>query len=182
MKKVILFFADGTEEVEALTAVDILRRAGAEVTVAGLGGVERTGAHGITVKTDVAAEELCGSEAFDMVVLPGGMPGTTNLGASEKVRHFIIRAINEDKFIGAICAAPTILGGMGLLKNRSATCYPGMESGLGGALYTGGDVCRDGKIITGAGVGAAVEFSLALTEALFGFETAGKIRKSIVAD
>ena len=182
MKKVILFFADGTEEVEALTAVDILRRSGAEVTVAGLGGVERTGAHGITVKTDVAADELCGSEAFDMVVLPGGMPGTTNLGASEKVRNFIIRAVNEDKFIGAICAAPTIIGGMGLLKNRSATCYPGMESGLGGALYTGGDVCRDGKIITGGGGGAAVEFSLALTEAVFGFETAEKKKKSIVAD
>ena len=168
MKKVILFFADGTEEVEALTAVDILRRSGAEVTVAGLGGVERTGAHGITVKTDVAADELCGSEAFDMVVLPGGMPGTTNLGASEKVRNFIIRAVNEDKFIGAICAAPTILGGMGLLKNRSATCYPGMESGLGGALYTGGDVCRDGKIITGAGVGAAVGAGAAVTMALLG--------------
>lgn len=182
MKKVILFFADGTEEVEALTAVDILRRAGAEVTLCGVGGIEKTGAHGITVKADIAAEALDVDEEFDMVVLPGGMPGTTNLGASEKVKHFIIRAANEDKFIGAICAAPTILGGMGILENRSATCYPGMEGGLGGAVYTAGDVCRDGKIITGAGVGAAVEFSLALTEALFGFETAGKIRKSIVAD
>ena len=113
---------------------------------------------------------------------PGGMPGTKYLGASEKVRNFIIRAVNEDKFIAAICAAPTILGGMGLLQNKSATCYPGMESGLVGAIYTGGDVCRDGNIITGAGVGAAVEFALALTEALFGMDAAGKIRKSIVAD
>lgn len=182
MKKVILFFAEGTEEVEALTPADILRRAGAEVTICGVGGVMRTGAHGITVKADIAETELADATDFDMVVLPGGMPGTKYLGKSEKVLHFIRRAVNEDKFIAAICAAPTILGGLGLLENRSATCYPGMESGLGGAVYTGGDVCRDGKIITGAGVGAAVEFALALTEALFGFETAGKIRKSIVAD
>lgn len=182
MKKVILFFAEGTEEVEALASVDILRRAGADVIVCGVGGEMRTGAHGITVKTDVTDADLSDGADFDMVVLPGGMPGTKYLGASEKVRNFIIRAVNEDKFIAAICAAPTILGGMGLLQNKSATCYPGMESGLVDAIYTGGDVCRDGNIITGAGVGAAVEFALALTEALFGMDTAGKIRKSIVAD
>ena len=183
MKKVILFFAEGTEEVEALASVDILRRAGADVIVCGVGGEMRTGAHGITVKTDVTDADLSDGADFDMVVLPGGMPGTRNLEAHAGLkRNCIIRAVNEDKFIAAICAAPTILGGMGLLQNKSATCYPGMESGLVGAIYTGGDVCRDGNIITGAGVGAAVEFALALTEALFGMDAAGKIRKSIVAD
>lgn len=182
MKKVLLFFANGTEEVEALTPVDLLRRAGAGVTVVGLSGKTQTGSHYISVNTDIAADELDTGAEFDMLVLPGGSLGTKNLGESEIVRGFIMRAVNEDKFLAAICAAPTILGKMGLLKGRKATCYPGLEKELTGALTPGKNVVCDGKIITGAGAGASVDFSLELICALYGADTAYKIKKSIVAE
>lgn len=182
MKKVIIFFADGTEEIEAVTPIDLLRRAGAEVTVVGLKGKTQTGSHGISVCTDISGEELGDNAEFDMLVLPGGSLGTKNLGESELVGNYIMRAVEEGKFIAAICAAPTILGGMGLLRGRKATCYPGLEGKLTGALTPGKKVVCDGKIITGAGAGASAEFSLALVYALFGEELAYKIKKNIVAD
>lgn len=182
MKKVLLFFANGTEEIEALTPVDLLRRAGAEVTVAGLSGRTQTGSRGISVNTDISAEELGSDAQFDMLVLPGGSLGTNNLGESELVKHYILRAVEEGRYLAAICAAPTILGEMGLLRGKKATCYPGLENKLIGALTPGKKVVCDGKIITGAGVGASVAFSLELIHALFGEEIASKIKKSIVAE
>ena len=186
MKKVLIFFADGTEEIEALTPVDLLRRAGAEVTIAGLGENNvNTGSHGISVITDCTVDKLDKNAEFDMIVLPGGMPGTKNLDASPAVDRFISRAVKENKFIAAICAAPTILGKRGILDGKRATCYPGMEDGLGKAIVQkardGYTVVTDGKIITAAGAGVATGFALALIRALYGAEIADKIENGIVA-
>lgn len=181
MKKVLLFFANGTEEVEALTPVDLLRRAGADVTVAGIGGETLVGSHGITVKADVNAENLSAVDKFDMIILPGGMPGTKNLDASAAVEKFL-QSVDEDTFLAAICAAPMILGKRGLLKGRRAVCYPGFESFLDGAILPEKKVCRDGRFITAVGAGAAMEFALMLVSALFGAEMADELRKSVLAD
>lgn len=181
MKKVILFFADGTEEIEALTAVDLLRRAGAHVTVAGVGGVERTGSHGIRVITDAAAETLDGAD-YDMAVVPGGMLGTKHLDASPAVDSVLAAVHKKGGFLCAICAAPMVLGRRGYLKGKQAVCYPGFESYLTGAALSEKKVCRDGNVITGAGAGVALDFALALVEALFGVEKAEELRRSVLAD
>ncbi len=180
MKKVLIFFANGTEEIEALTVVDILRRAGAEVTLAGVGGVTLTGSHAIRITADIAAEDLK-QFPYDMVVLPGGLPGTTHLDESEIVNRAIEAVDAANGYLAAICAAPLILGKRGYLVGKHATCYPGFESYLRGAKLSGAHVCVDGHIITGAGMGAAMEFSLALTEQLFGAEKAASLRKSVIA-
>lgn len=183
MKKVILFFADGTEEVEALTAVDLLRRAGAEVTLAGVGGKELTGSHGIRITADIAAEDI-DSFDFDMAVVPGGLPGTTHLDESAAVDKTLAEVHKNGGYLAAICAAPLVLGKRGYLKNKEAVCYPGFESYLTGAVKPcdGTRVCTDGKIITGAGAGVATEFALALIMALYGVEKANAIRSAILAD
>lgn len=180
MKKVLLFFADGAEEIEALTPVDLLRRAGIDVTVVGLLGKTQTGSHGISVNTDISLDELGENADFDMIVLPGGMKGMQNLDSSSTVGKYIASAMNGGKFVAAICAAPTILGRRGLLKGKRATCYPGMEGELYGA-ETGGKVVRDGNIITAAGAGVSVDFALCLISALEGEEASRKIKNSIVA-
>lgn len=179
MKKVLIFFANGTEEVEALTPLDYLRRAGAEVTLVGICGEYQTGSHGITVKTDATIDDIDEKTDFDMIVIPGGMPGTNNIESSEKVQSLITRAHNENKFIGAICAAPKILGARGLLKGKTATCYPGFEDQLDGAAVSENKAVKDGNIITGTGAGAANEFALMLISALYGTETAEKIGRSV---
>ena len=178
MKKVIVFFADGTEEIEALTVVDVLRRAGAEVTVAGVGSNTPTGSHGIRIEADVRERALSGD--FDMVVLPGGMPGAKNLEASACVDATLRRVAEAGGFLTAICAAPLVLGRRGYLRGKRAICYPGFESELKGAEIAGEKVCRDGNIITAAGPGAAMAFALALTEALFGAEKASALRSSML--
>ena len=179
MKKVIILFANGTEEVEALTPLDYLRRAGAQVTLVGVSGEYQTGSHNITVKTDVSLDALDDGVDFDMLVIPGGMPGTNHIEASEKAQALITRAVKENKFIGAICAAPKILGARGILKGKSATCYPGFEKFLAGATVKNEKAVRDGNIITATGAGAANEFALCLISALFGADTADKIASSV---
>lgn len=134
---VYVFLADGFEEVEALTPVDLLRRAGAEVRTVGVGSKNITGAHGITVACNMSEDEAAESikeapEALEMTVLPGGMPGTLNLGKSGTVSHFLDAAAECGAFIGAICAAPSVLGAKGLLRGRRAVCYPGFEDKLTG--------------------------------------------------
>ena len=183
MKKVILFFANGTEEVEALTAVDLLRRAGAELTVAGIGGKELTGSHGIRIIADVAAEEIASFD-YDMVVLPGGLPGTTHLDESPIVDRMLSEVHKNGGHLAAICAAPLVLGKRGYLKGKKAVCYPGFESYLLEAVKPreGTRVCTDGKIVTGAGAGVATEFALALIMALYGAEASENIRRTILAD
>ena len=174
MKKVVIFIADGTEEVEALTPVDILRRAGAEVTVAGVGGMTLTGSHGIRIIADVSAEEINGEE-YDMVILPGGMPGATNLLHSEAVLELVRRIDREGGVVSAICAAPIVLARAGLLAGRRFTMYPGFEQYLGGMTPTGELVECDGRVVTGKGPGAVFAFAAKLAAAL------GKSRQEIAA-
>ena len=182
---VYVFLADGFEEIEALTPVDLLRRAGIKVSLAGVTGEIVTGSHGIKVLCDItaknAADIVCSSEGAEMIVLPGGMPGADNLCASEDVIRSIKAMKNSGGFIAAICAAPYILGQMGLLDGRMATCYPGYEDRLTGAETYECDVIRDGEIITGRAMGSAVEFALELVGALKGEDEASRLRDSIIA-
>ena len=176
---IYLFLADGFEEIEALTPVDILRRAGKQVTTVGIGKKTITGAHGITVLADVQDNDLDVTDA-DMIILPGGMPGTLNLDASPVVQNAIDVALANGAYIAAICAAPTILGKRGLLNGKKATCYPGMESDLMGAILGEDTVVLDDKIITAAGMGAALPFALKLVEILCGTDTAKKLATAVV--
>lgn len=175
---VLVFLADGFEEVEALTPVDILRRAGLDVVTVAIGDDKTVvGSHGIAVQADITAANLpaCIPE---LVFLPGGMPGTKNLDASATVRTYLERALLSGAYIAAICAAPMILGKQGLLVGKKATCYPGFEQYLTGA-EVGGQIVSDGKIITGRGMGVAVPFALRLVEALCGEEKALAIADAI---
>lgn len=175
---VYVFLAQGFEEIEALTVVDILRRAQIDVTTVGVGGKEITGAHNITVLADKDLSEI--SLSFtQMIVLPGGMPGTLNLEASDIVQDAIKHCLNNGKYIGAICAAPSILGHMGALRDKKAVCYPGFEKDLEGAQIVEQSVCRDGNIITAKGPGAAMDFALELLAALRGMEVVQEIKKAL---
>ena len=183
---IYLFLADGFEEVEALTPVDLLRRAGAEVRTVGVGSKNITGAHGITVACNMSEDEALASikkapEALEMTVLPGGMPGTLNLGKSGTVSHFLDAASECGAFIGAICAAPSVLGAKGLLRGRRAVCYPGFEDKLTGAKIENAGVVRDGNIICARAAGSAVEFALCLISALKGERAAEEVRHAIIA-
>ena len=162
------FLADGFEEIEALCPVDIMRRAGLSVVTVGIGKKEIVGAHGICVTADIADCELDFNKFNDteLIFLPGGMPGTKNLDASETVHKAIADAVKNDAYLCAICAAPMILGKLGLLKGKNAVSYPGFESYLEGATVPSEKVVRDGKIITAKGMGAAIEFGLAIVSAL----------------
>ena len=162
---IYMFLAEGFEEVEALAPLDLIRRAGLEIKTVGVGGKVITGSHGIPVTADMTDAELA-DNAPDMVILPGGMPGTKNLDASETVHKAIADAEKNDAYLCAICAAPMILGKLGLLKGKNAVSYPGFESYLEGATVPSEKVVRDGKIITAKGMGAAIEFGLAIVSAL----------------
>lgn len=177
---IYLFLADGFEEVEALTPLDLLRRAGKTVQTVGITGKTVNGAHGIPVTADITADEITLDDSLEMVILPGGMPGTLRLNESETVRKAVTYMNEKKRPIAAICAAPTVLGGMGLLSGRTATCYPGMESGLTGANASREPVCVDGHFITSRGVGTAMPFALALIDALCPAGTSKKIAESVV--
>lgn len=181
---VYLFLAEGFEEAEALFPLDLLRRAGVEVTTVGVGGKQITGSHGITVAVDIPDRKFrlfALEHDIDAVILPGGMPGTRNLDASPIVDAALGVADGKGALICAICAAPSVLGKRGLLKGRRCTCYPGFEETLEGALEVGGAVIRDGNIITARGAGVAMEFGLEIVSVLKSPEEAGKIRASIQA-
>lgn len=168
MSKVYVFLATGFEEIEALTPVDILRRAGIEVCIVSITGEEIvTGARGINVKADVLFENL-DKDAADLLILPGGMPGTRNLQKFEPLMELVKKYNLEGKRIAAICAAPTIFGALGLLNGKKAICYPGMEDELIGAEVYVAPVVTDGNITTSRGMGTAIDFSLELLEKLTG--------------
>ena len=173
------FLANGFEEMEALCPVDILRRAEKEVTVVGVGEQVIVGSHQIPVVTDINAAEVILDNSLEMIILPGGMPGTLNLENDMELQHTIDYCVENDKFIGAICAAPSILGHKVLLEGKKATCYPGFEKDLLGAEFTGEKVVQDGKIITSRGAGACLEFGLKLVEALKGKEKSDEIADNI---
>ena len=175
---IYLFLAEGFEEAEALVSVDLLRRAGAQIQTVGVGGRRVTGSHGIEVAADLEENEIS-LENMDMLVLPGGMPGTKNLEKSPMVRACLNYCAQNDRWIAAICAAPSILGHFGLLKDHKAVCFPGYEDELGARQVLMDPVCVSGKIITARGAGVAVEFALKIVEELFGGEKSLEIRKKI---
>jgi len=181
MKKVAyIFLTDGFEEIEALTPVDILRRAGLEViTVSTTKNPFVKGARKIEVKADILFEQGNFADA-DLLLLPGG-PGADSLNAHQGTKNAILEHVNKGKLIAAICAAPKILGGLGLLDGKKATCYPGVEQSLGNATYIHAPVVEDGMIITANGVGAALEFSLLLVKRLVGEEAAKELASKVMA-
>ena len=177
---VYLFLADGFEEIEALYTLDLLRRANIDVLTVGVTGKVANGSHKIPVVCDIDCASLPYNSNFDMIILPGGMPGSTNLDKAECVEKYIKLALENDKLICAICAAPFILGKRGILKDKRATCFPGFENQLEGATVVDAGVVRDGNIITGRAMGSAHEFALTILEALQGKEAADKMRKTII--
>lgn len=180
MKKVSIFLAEGFEEIEALTPADLLRRAGAEVTLVSVGEKrEVSGSHGIAVLADKRFEETDFSDT-DLLVLPGGMPGTLHLGEFEPLLVLLKDFYEQGKLVAAICAAPTVLGKLGILNGKKAVCYPGMEEGLNGAKAGEERVAVDGTVTTSRGVGTAISFSLSLITQLFGEDKSEEIRESIV--
>ena len=180
MKKACVFLADGFEEIEGLTVVDVLRRGGVEVTTVSIKEeLSVTGRSGISVLADGSFEEMDFSET-DLLVLPGGMPGTTNLRDYEPLTTLLKKFHEEKRLLGAICAAPMVFGGLGFLKGRKATIYPGMEEKLVGAVPVTDRVVVDGHITTSRGMGTAIAFSLSLLGQLEGEEKAKEIQKSIV--
>ena len=177
--KAFVFLAKGFEEIEAITPIDILKRAGMEVdTVSITSNKEVVGAHGIIVVADYIFDDADFSDA-DLLFLPGGMPGTTNLDAHEGLKSLIQEQMHDDKLVAAICAAPSILGRMGLLKGKEAICYPGFEDQLMGATISNNSVVKSGNIVTGKGAGVAVQFALKLVEELKGKDVAAKIASAI---
>ena len=175
---VYLFLANGFEEVEALCPLDLLRRGGVKVTTLGVGGEEIVGSHGIHVLAD-QRDLFFRDPAPEMVILPGGMPGASNLDASPVVEQAIRAAIASGGYLAAICAAPFLLGKRGLLKGKEAICYPGFEGDLIGATISEQKVVRDGKIITGRAAGAAMAFGFELLRALRGDAAARAVAESI---
>ena len=175
---VYVFLAEGFEEVEALTPVDVLSRCKAEVKTVGIGSKTVTGSHKIPVTADLTEDELT-FDGLDAVILPGGMPGTLNLEASQTVQKYIDYAAENDLYICAICAAPSILGHKGLLNGKKATCFPGFEKDLIGAKVKTDLAVADSRIITGKGAGAAMEFALLAAEKICGKDIAEKTRKSL---
>ena len=165
---IIVFLANGFEEIEALTPIDVLRRAGEHVVTVGIGGTTVRGAHGIVVEADTDDAHLP-EETPHMVVLPGGMPGATHLDESAVVADTLSRTAVKGGYLTAICAAPMVLGHRGYLRGRRATCYPGFEDELTGAeVIKKPCVVRDGTVITATGMGVALPFALSLVEALQG--------------
>ena len=179
---VYMFLADGFEEVEALCPLDILRRAGLDVTTVGVGGRDMIrGAHGITVQADIV-DIMYRDSNPDMIILPGGMPGAENLDNSKIVDAALRAGARNGAYLCAICAAPFVLGKRRLLEGKNAVCFPGFEEYLEGAsVIEDKTVVRDGNIITAKGMGAAFEFGLELVRALKDDETAEKIKNSVFA-
>ena len=164
MSKVAIFMAEGCEEIEGLTVVDVLRRAKMEITMVSITDAKTvTGSHGVTFEADACLSDVDFTE-YDGVILPGGLPGTTNLSECAQVVSLIKEFAELDKLVAAICAAPSVLGKNGLLEGKKATSYPGYEEEMPGCTYLTDSVVRDGNIITSRGMGTAIDFALAILE------------------
>jgi 4-methyl-5(b-hydroxyethyl)-thiazole monophosphate biosynthesis len=180
MKKAVLFLATGFEETEAVGTIDILRRGGIETIVVSITGEHKvTGAHGLAVVADSLFSKTDFSDV-SALILPGGMPGSSNLNACEPLKQLIVKHHGKGKLIAAICAAPLVLGELGLLKGRRATCYPGFEPQLIGATLAEGASVADGNIITGKGPGLVFNFALSIVAYLQGTKTASGVAKDIL--
>jgi 4-methyl-5(b-hydroxyethyl)-thiazole monophosphate biosynthesis len=167
-----VLLANGFEEIEAVTVIDVLRRGGVECTVVGIGTRAPTGSHAITVTADVAIDDLAADASFDVIVLPGGMPGATNLRDDARVQALVRRQHDRGGSLAAICAGPIALAPAGVLAGRRVTSYPGFLSQLGDVEYVDDAVVTDGGLVTSRGVGTAMAFALALLERLRGAEIA----------
>ncbi|MDP3920652.1 MAG: DJ-1/PfpI family protein [Candidatus Omnitrophota bacterium] len=180
MKKVLVPVADGFEEIETVTIIDVLRRAGVEVVVAGLNEGEIAGAHEIRMLADCNLDEAL-TQSFDMLILPGGQPGVDNLRADKRVRDVVGRMNEQKKWIGAICAAPLVLRDCGLTAGLKLTSYPAMEQDLEGCRYEQTRVVTDGHIITSRGPGTAMEFALSLVSRLVSKAKADELAGQVLA-
>ena len=171
---IYVLLAEGFEEIEALTPVDILRRVWLDVKTVGITGKVVTGSHGISVTADITPEEI--TYPVDMLVLPGGMPGAANLNTWKGMNALLEKTLADGGRVGAICAAPMVIGSRGYLKGRHAVCFPGFEATLAGAtIVKGGRVITDGPFTTAIGMGAALEFATELVSCLCGIDTAAQI-------
>lgn len=173
-----IFLADGFEEIEALATVDIVRRAGIDIKTVSISDKTVTGAHSITVTCDLVIDEI-NPDKFDGFILPGGIPGTDNLKNCKMVTDLILKAFSDGKLVAAICAAPSILGGLKILSGKKATCYPGYEKMLLNADVTGEKSVCDGNVITSKGAGTAHDFAFEIVKYIKGKEKADEIRKSM---
>ena len=177
MAKVLVILAEGFEEIEAVTIIDVLRRADVKVVGASLGDTRVRGAHALTVEADCRLDSVLG-ETFDAVILPGGMPGSKNLRDDPRVLDCVRRQQQRGHYIGAICAAPIALEAAGVLKGKKATCYPGYE--LPSAKFSEERVVRDDKLVTSRGPGTAIEFALEWVSLLVGVDKAKQLRESML--
>ncbi len=180
MVKAAVIFAEGFEEIEAVTPVDVLCRAGVEVITAGLTGTEIRGAHGVTMKTDTVVSELKIAE-LDVVILPGGMPGSEFLAASEEVQALLKSMLEEDKKVAAICAAPMAFDSAGILGGRKYTCYPGVENKISAGVHVDEKVVVDGNIISSQGPGTALLFSFTILKELGLIKEAKSLAEGMLA-
>lgn len=178
MSKVAVLLADGFEEIEAITIIDVLRRAEVDIDVVGVGGCEVTGAHRLSVRADLELGQQRG--LYEMVILPGGLPGAHNLRDHAGVQALIEQHHKAGKWLAAICAAPIVLGKAGVLQGKKATCYPGFEAELVGAKHVLERVVQDGQVITSRGPGTAIEFALHLVEILRAKQVAEEVRKGML--
>lgn len=176
---IYLFLANGFEEIEGLTALDVLRRAGEEVITVGVGSEKIVGSHKVPVICDTTVDKIEKTDDLKAVILPGGMPGTLNLEADKTVQEYIDFANEKGVLVCAICAAPSILGHKGLLQGKKAVCFPGFEKDLAGAEISKNGVVRDGNIITAKGMGVSLEFGLEILAVLQGKEKADAVKAAV---
>ena len=177
---VYVLLGKGFEETEAITPIDLLRRAGVEVLTVGIGSKVICGGHGIGVEADITLEEMDLTN-LEMIVLPGGLGGVASIRASKAAMDAVAFAAENGRYVAAICAGPTVLADLGITDGRKVTCYPGCESGMGSAEYIPGQACmQDGNVITGTSAGCAIPFGLKLIAALKGEEAAKTVAEQIV--
>ena len=179
--RVLVPLAQGCEELEAITIIDLLRRAGIEVISAGLDAENITASRGVKLIPDTDLESAL-KDDYDMIVLPGGLPGADHLGNDDRLKSALKKMANGDKYIAAICAAPKVLANAGLLTGKTATCYPGFldDPGLSGITLSDEAVVKDGKVITSRGPGTAMDFALELIEVLSGRATRDTVEAALV--
>ncbi len=177
---VYMLLGTGFEETEAIAPLDLLRRAGIEIRTVGLNGKQIRGGHNICVEADISIQDL-DPNAMDMIILPGGLGGVASIRSCQQALDAIAYAWEHGKFVAAICAGPTVLADLGITAGRRATCYPGCEADMSGAIMTADAPCiLDGNLITGTSAGCAIPFGLMLIEALKGKDAAEQIARQIV--
>ena len=181
MNKIAVLLANGFEEIEAISIIDVLRRADFDVATVSISEkTEVSGSHQIKILADYLFGDI-EFEGFDMLILPGGMPGAANLNEHPGVREQILNFHEQNKWLGAICAAPLVFGNLGILNNKKATCYPGYENQLHGAIVTHENTEVAGNIVTGKGAGVAIDFALKIVETIKGEPIAKELARKMIA-